>query len=180
MTDTTVEEERPVVKPEDLHLLRFTSLDQIQRIMERYDALQIPKDHRIVFLDHLTGRRDAWFVELGDVGLIYLTFVVPRVNAVLNVLFWDGKLTRDRREAVKSVLVTAFDMFELPRITAACPVTNQPLRQMLNKIGFVLEGVARKGYIEPDGKYTDLVMFGVLDEEASTWPALRVPTISSV
>jgi len=179
MSDVVQLEDRVVVKPEDLHLLRFHSLDQIRGILERYDALDIPKVHRNVFMEHLTSRRDAWFIEVADVGLIYLTFVVPRINANLNVLFWDGKLTRDRREAVKSVLVTAFDLYELPRISAACPVTNMPLRQMLNKIGFVLEGVARKGYVEPDGTYVDLVMFGVLDEEAKTWPALRVTTITS-
>lgn len=173
-------EETPLVKPEDIHILELRSLDQIRDIAEKYEALNVPKPPKMFFIDQLTAHKDAWFVEVGNVGLVYLTFVVPESNANLNVMFWDGKLTRDRREAVKTILVTAFDLFQLPRITASCPVTNNPMRQMLSKIGFVLEGVARKGYRDVDGKYVDLVMFGVLDEEAKTWPVLRVSTISSV
>jgi hypothetical protein len=162
------------LKPEDLHLLRIVSLDQVRDILDKYQALNIPKEHHLIFAEQLTGRRDAWFIEAGDKGLIYLTSVVPRLGATLNLLFWDGKLTKDRREAVRSVVAEAMELFALPRIGALCPYTNLPLRQVLKKIGFVLEGVARKGYLTPDGSYIDMFLYGVTSEEVSQWPVARL------
>lgn len=164
------------LRPEDLRLLRIVSLEQVQDILQKYMMLDIPKEHHMTFANQLTHSRDAWFIEAGDKGLIYLTSVIPRLNATLNMLFWDGKLTKDRREAVRSVVVEATELFELPRISALCPQTNLPLRQVLKKIGFVLEGVSRKGYLTPSGSYIDMFLFGVTSEEVSQWPVARLTT----
>jgi len=163
----------------DLHLLKFHTLEEIQDILQRYVSLDIPKDHPALFQEYLISRRDTWFVEAGKAGLIYLTHVLPRIGATLNVIFWDGHLTKDRREATKVTVATAFDLFELPRISALCPITNAPLRQMYKKIGFALEGVVRKGYLAPDGGYLDMVLFGLIDEEVKQWPVPRAHKISS-
>jgi hypothetical protein len=138
--------------------------------MKRYEALTIPKEHPLLFYANLTQRRDAWFVEAGDLGLIYLTSLVPRAGAMFGAVFWDQKLSKDRREGIRSVLATAFDTFDLQRVGAAASVTNVPLRRTLEKIGFVYEGTLRKAMLPG---FTDAIMYGLLREEFK-WPAVRM------
>jgi len=164
------------LKLEDLRPLVIRSLAQLQGIIERYNGLKVPKDDAPAFVEHLTQRRDAWFIEAGDIGLIYLTQVMPGFSAVLHVVFWDGHLTQDRREAVKSVVRTAFKMFELTRCTAVAAESNLPIRQMLRKVGFVLEGVIRKSWLGPDSPI-DTFLFGILKEELP--PCLELLMTSS-
>lgn len=161
---------------EDLRPLVIRSLEQLQNIIDRYNSLQVPKDDAPFFVEHLTQRRDAWFVEAGDVGLVYLTQVLPGFSATLHVVFWDGHLTQDRREAVKSVLRTGMKLFELQRVSAAAAETNLPVRQMLKKVGFALEGVIRRSWLGPDG-LIDTFLFGILKEELP--PCLELSTTSS-
>jgi RimJ/RimL family protein N-acetyltransferase len=119
-----------------------------------------------VFQWRLTVDPQAWFIQVGEVGLVYLTNVEPSVNAELNVLFWDGKLGKDRQEAIKAVIGTAFRVFEIERISASVVHTNAPLRNILNhKLGFVLEGVTRRGARSGEGKFVDLIRYGLLKEE---------------
>jgi hypothetical protein len=161
------------VRPGDLRALHIGSLEQVQDLLQKYGKLNFLRDHQMVFLDYLVQRRDAWFVEAGDRGLIYLTHIVPQGNAHLNFVFWDGRLTADRREAVRTVTKTAMQLFKLPRITSTCPYTNKALWLTLRKMEFVLEGVTRKGYVTVDG-YVDLMVFGVTDDEVREWPVLSM------
>ena len=172
-----VELENPV-RPEDIRVLnQFRSLDEIETLVRRYAALDVPKEHPVLFQQHLMQRRDAWFLEVGDVGLVYITGVVPRQSGILNVLFWDGKLRRDRREAVKSIVSEAFELFALERLSAMTPIPNSSMRNMYQKVGFVLEGVIRNGWRE-DKELQDLVLFGMLRKEKPC-PVLKIPALSS-
>ena len=151
-----------VLTPEDLHELKLVSLTQIGEIIAHYHLVDVPKEDPLLFIQHLTSRRDAWFVET-PIGLIYLTNIILDRDAEFNVIFWDQHLTHDRAAAVKSVLATAFERFGLPRISAYVPHTNAPLRRFLREVGFVLEGVTRHGWsVEPP---VDTICFGMLREE---------------
>jgi hypothetical protein len=144
-------------------------------IIQRYHGLNVPKDDAAHFVYSLTQCRDAWFIECGDVGLVYLTAIRPEYDGQLHVVFWDGHLTEDRREAVKSVLRTGFKLFDLQRVSSVAAASNQPMRQMLLKVGFALEGVVRRSWLGPDG-LQDTFLFGILREELP--PCLELSTTS--
>lgn len=78
--------------------------------------------------------------------------------------YWMG-LPYARRghmsEAVGLVLDYAFDDLGLHRVEAACLVHNQPSSQLLLKVGFTEEGVARQ-YLCINGRWQDHRTFGIL------------------
>lgn len=154
------------LKVADLKLLKLLSWEHISQIVETYASLDIPfKQDPQAFLSHLTERRDAWFVEAGKVGLIYLTDVVPGFSAQANAVFWDRKLSANRREAIKTVLATAFERFELIRVSALAPASNERMIATWKKVGFLPEGQIRKGWLGKE----DLLLLGLLREEQQ-WP----------
>ena len=158
-----------VVKPEDIRELTNVPLEKVQYLVQLYNSLSIPKEPTLIFLQHLTARPDAWFVEVGHVGLVYLTNIILDRDADLNVLFWDGKLRKDRKAAVRAIISDAFKTFRLPRISAILPSTNPALQRLLNDVGMSVEGTIRKGWSPQDE--IDSVFMGILKEEA-TWPVI--------
>lgn len=160
----------------DLRRLKIDSWEKIEQLQKAYASVEVPgKQAQFEFLQHLIERRDAWFVEAGDVGLIYFTYIRPEFSAQAYALFWDKKLSADRRESIKTVLATAFERFALRRIGASTPAKNERMAATWEKCGFVHEGTIRRG--APDGD--DLLLFGLLREEQA-WPVVTIPTTSLV
>lgn len=150
--------------PETLRLLEFGSLDDIQRILERYRSLTFQKQDERMFQFHLVQDRSSWFLETGEEGLVYFTAVVPRVGATLNVLFWDGKLPKIRVALVQEALRMAFDRFELERVGAQMKWSNVGLRDFLKRCGLIWEGTIRKGWVDARG-CEDMLLLGIIKEE---------------
>jgi len=146
---------------EDLRVLRFESLEHAEQILRRYRTLDVTKMPEEIFKHHLLLRRDAWFVEAGDRGLIFFTEVVPEFNACLNLAFWDKVLNADRRLIIQAVLKEAFERFGLKRISFMVGSDSVRLLAAAKQLGFTAEGVIRQGV--PQG--TDLHLFGMLREE---------------
>ncbi len=164
-----------ILGPEDLRDLKLAGAEQVKEILERYNALDVPRDNILEFTNHLLRRGDAWFVEVGDVGLFYFTSIVPRLDCTFNMIFWDKKLTGDRRELAKLAIHAAFKLFALRRMTAVVVESNIPLRKTLQKIGFTAEGIIRQSRVV-DGVYSDSYLFGLLSEEM-TWPVLKTSLV---
>lgn len=158
------------MKPEDLRELKLKDPEQVKRIAEMYNALDVPRENVLEFTHHLVNRADSWFVEVGDVGLVYFTHIIPRLDARFNLIFWDKKLTADRRELAKLAISAAFKHFALRRLTAVVVESNVPLRNTLQKIGFTTEGVLRQSRIVGT-EYVNTYHYGLLSEEI-TWPVL--------
>jgi RimJ/RimL family protein N-acetyltransferase len=178
--DLRVSSEQPIpLSDDDLSLLKLTDVEQVQELIELYEEVDIPREHVTLFKQHLLQRTDSWFVQVADVGLIYLTNIVPSFTANLQVIFWDRRFGKNRRELVQHVLATAFDEFDLTRVQALVPESNAPLAKTeLRKIGFTQEGVMRKAW--RDEVDIDLVLFGLLRNEA-VWqsvPHLKTATTS--
>jgi RimJ/RimL family protein N-acetyltransferase len=162
---------RVSLEPKDLHELRFTSTDEVALIVNRYDKLTVPREETLVFLAHLMHRKDSWFIAAGNIGLIYLTNVVLSRDADLNFLFWDYGLATDRRAAIRGVVGSAFKRFQLPRISAVVPDSNEPTQRVLRDIGFTKEGTIRQGWnADPP---VDSVLYGILKNEVDEWPVLH-------
>lgn len=146
-------------------------MDQVKRILEAYNALRVPREHVQEFTLHLLHRQDSWFVEAGDLGLFYCTDIVPGLDAQFHMIFWDQRLTADRREAAKLVLSAAQKLFNLRRITCVVVESNVPLCKTMRKIGFTIEGIIRQSRIV-SGEFQNTHIYGLLKEEM-TWPLLK-------
>src|SRR3990167_7304267 len=159
---------------DDLHELHLTSIEAVVGILQKYAEIKVPKDPGNVFLEQLTQRLDAWFIEAGDVGLIYLTNIIPNNSGILNVLFWDQKLGDDREILVQGVLQEAFRLFSLQRVSAFTVYANKPFQKFLSRVGFRAEGLVRKGRLVDD-TFVDVALFGLIEEDMQSW---LLPTIS--
>ncbi len=67
-------------------------------------------------------------------------------------------------EALKATLEFAFDHLGLHRIEAACLPSNLASRQLLIKLGFGEEGLARR-FLRINNAWEDHVLFGMLRED---------------
>lgn len=164
-----------ILKPEDLRDLKLSGPEHVADIVQKYNSLDMPRDNTLMFTNYLLQRSDAWFVEAGEVGLFYFTNITPHLDAVFNMVFWDKRLTGDRRESAKLAIHAAFKLFELRRISAVVVESNIPLRKTLQKIGFTAEGIIRQSVVV-DGQYADVYRFGLLIEEM-TWPSLKTSLV---
>lgn len=144
---------------------------KLAEIMTNYANMALPKPPGDMFMSQLMSK-NAWFLEVGNRGLIYVTEIIPNFTGSINVLFWDKTLNRNR-PYFQAVTMKAFELFGLVRVSAPFPASNKPMHDFLKKCGFRYEGTLRRGTII-DGSFTDLVIYSVLREEA-TW---QLPTIS--
>lgn len=150
---------------EDLEDVVLDSPQKVAEILLAYGSVNLGQDPGDVLLAQLMSR-DSLFVKAGDVGLIYLTNIVPRHSAVLNVFFWDKSLSSvDRVPAVRKVLTDAFTDFELNRVTVVVPITVKSLQRFYSQVGFTQEGLIRHGKVTSTGPI-DLMLMGMLKEEA--------------
>jgi RimJ/RimL family protein N-acetyltransferase len=151
-----------------LRPLEITSLDKLQGVVKKYADLQIPKADKIIFVQHLTQDRNAWFLEVlcegEEVGVVYFTNVVPHLAAQMNFFFWDGKLKKGRVGVVRDALKQAFTEFKLQRVGVQMKWSNAPQKRFLADCGFVWEGTLRRGWVDPDGCH-DMLLYGMLREE---------------
>jgi RimJ/RimL family protein N-acetyltransferase len=161
------------LRPEDLRPLRLETPTDFERLVRLYAGLKMPKSHEMVFAQALLAP-DAFFVEAGEVGLIYLTSIIPGFCGQLNVSFWDSKLHRNRQEAVKTILAEACEKFDLQKINASVPVSNIPLRSFYRKIGFVMEGCLRRMWTSTPPQ--DMHVLGLLREELEWQLPIRATT----
>ena len=152
----------------ELRLLKVSTPEDVIKLLELYESMPFAKPSKDLFRADLLSP-NSWFVEVGDVGLVYLTYVVPRFIATFNVLFWDRKISKDRKEIIRDILAQAFDRFDLVRIAAFVPSTNEPLVSALRKIGFTIEGRLRKAFMQ-EAEFSDVVVLGLLKDEV-TWPS---------
>lgn len=145
--------------------------EKTAELLLKYQALTMPKIVGDVFLAHLM-RRDSWFVEVGNIGIIYLSDVIPGLSAQLHFYFWDMKLTPLRQNILRQFLRMAFDNFALERIgTVVYTFPRQrhydgkgPGARFRTTAGFKLEGVVRMAYVH-EGELLDITLFGMLKDE---------------
>lgn len=136
----------------------------VEKIIDRYNHLRNPRHNVEWFKIQLLTRVDSYFGEIGEVGLAYLTDVIPTFSASFHVVFWDGKLGKERRFAIREFLQNTISAFELSRVQTFIPVTNLPLVVVLRKIGFRDEGIMRKAFREQNADF-DMHVLSVLKGE---------------
>jgi len=68
-------------------------------------------------------------------------------------------------DAVQALLPFVFSTLGLHRIEAACLPSNEPSKNLLTKVGFRQEGIAR-GYLQINGEWRDHALFALLAGDA--------------
>jgi ribosomal-protein-alanine N-acetyltransferase len=68
-------------------------------------------------------------------------------------------------DAVRALVPFIFSTLGLHRIEAACLPSNEPSQNLLGKVGFRQEGLAR-GYLQINGEWRDHVLFALLADDA--------------
>jgi ribosomal-protein-alanine N-acetyltransferase len=143
--------------------------------------------------DHLSRRafrdRVYWAWRARDEGRALPLFLIRRIDARLlgaitldnirrgpsqsgQVGYWIGaEFARQglMTEALAAVVRHAFTILDLSRIEAACLPENDASRALLDRCGFVHEGVARS-YLQIDGRWRDHVLYANLRGDRSAAP----------
>ncbi|HEY5346568.1 MAG TPA: GNAT family protein [Rhizomicrobium sp.] len=73
-------------------------------------------------------------------------------------------------DALRALLPFIFSTLGLHRIEAACLPANGPSKNLLGKVGFRQEGLARR-YLLINGEWNDHLLFALLADEAGSHPA---------
>ncbi len=96
------------------------------------------------------------------VGAIGLTEIVQAAAQKGTLGYWIGLPYADQglmTEAVQLVLTFAFGDLALQRVEASCMPSNEPSKRLLQRLGFVEEGLA-KAYLQINGRREDHMLWG--------------------
>ncbi|MFT4913471.1 MAG: ribosomal-protein-alanine N-acetyltransferase [Brevundimonas sp.] len=102
------------------------------------------------------------------VGAVTLSNVRRGVAEMGTIGYWIGQPFAGRGHAtaaVRALVVFAFGSLHLHRLEAACVPGNLASRRVLEKSGFVHEGLAR-AYLKINGAWADHLLFGCVNDAA--------------
>ncbi|AGC75739.1 RimJ/RimL family protein N-acetyltransferase [Nonlabens dokdonensis] len=158
---------------EELHELNLIpEVDQFNT-MGLPDSIQVTKDlldakiedHQQENISKLT-----YSIRLTDnsefIGISGILFGQPKYKKAelwmkFNPKFWNqGYAT----ETITRLLKACFEEYQLHRVEAGCAIENHASKKVLEKCGFVVEGVQRKNLPLKTG-WSDNYEFGILEEE---------------
>ena len=129
--------------------------------------------HRVLASDFAYGEPGVFFrmimarttvvLKVGDVGILYLTDLIPGYDAEGHYFFWD-RVTDGRHKLILHGLKWAMDSFNLHRVNIDIPKHAYAALHRVHKIGFRLEGVSKEAILYKE-KWHDVFHFGVLVSE---------------
>jgi [ribosomal protein S5]-alanine N-acetyltransferase len=110
-----------------------------------------------------------WGIEYDKkvIGRIKVTEISPRDN-YMQIGYDIGAAYRGRgimSEALKAVISFLFDQIGVHRIYGQCRVNNAASARVMQKAGMICEGRQRKHFIEEDGSYSDVDIYGIIKED---------------
>lgn len=144
------------------------------RLMENYaESAKYP----VLFSDHTEGDVESFITMFTDsrslwieirkgpelVGCMYLTHVIPRLDAWGHFTFWN-KMIRDRELIIWAGMAWAFERYDLERISTEIPPYQKGVQRFVRRLGFKHEGVRRHATFSK-GRWIDLDMYGILKSE---------------
>lgn len=116
-------------------------------------------------------RGHAFFICAADggqlLGGLTLSNIRRGVAQAATLGYWVGAPFAGRgvmTAAVRTIAPHAFGPLGLHRLEAACLPSNAASIRVLEKVGFVREGLARR-YLKIDGRWQDHVLFAHLDDD---------------
>jgi RimJ/RimL family protein N-acetyltransferase len=156
---------------------RYANNRDIARFLPRLPSPYTMEDaRRWVNLTHRLARKRSEYnfgIEDGQSGEIVGMMSLRNVNRHdrnAEIGYWVGKPFQRRGyagEALRLILKFAFSELRLVRVYAVVHQQNIGSIRLLEKIGFVREGVWRKASLM-NGRWSDVYAYGILKEEYSS------------
>lgn len=144
------------VKINDLELLKFSQVAIYGKV---HDGIgdTFPDDRYVCFGEYRPDGQALWAVSVYDFKRDH--------NCVLDVaLNLNGLFSRELFEKMAKVTFNyTFVQANLLRVTAYVRVSNKRSQRVVNKWGFVEEGIVRKGFGPPN--IEDMIAYGMLKTE---------------
>jgi len=106
-------------------------------------------------------------------GGLNISNVRRGVAQAASIGYWMGAPHVGRgymTDAVDAAAAFAFASLQLNRLEAACLPVNTASKRVLEKVGFTLEGRARR-YLKIDGRWQDHDLYGLLHDDPRPEPA---------
>lgn len=149
-----------------------------EKLRDWYDKV---KDFDVIFNDHVpntpggfasifvsvqenhtvTANGLVW--EVDDVGILYLTDIIPNFSALAHFTFWDRRM-RGREELMREMMKYCFKRYNFHRIETRVALFAVPVLGAVERVGFVKEGRAREA-VRRKGEWFDVNLYAVLREE---------------
>ncbi len=138
---------------------------------KEFDATAFRERIRHYRRERDSGVAHTFFIELLETGELAGGITVGKVQHGVadscELGYWMGAGQAGRgymREALRLVIDHVFNTLGLHRIEAACIPENQRSVRLLEKAGFVREGVMR-GYLRINGVWRDHYLYALLKED---------------
>ncbi|MFD1737975.1 GNAT family N-acetyltransferase [Bacillus salitolerans] len=130
-------------------------------------AIEIEENYK----DASNGRGYSWgiFIDKGNtlIGDISLYGVKPTPFSSGSVGYsidYDQAGNGYATEALRLVLAFAFDYAQLHRVQAGAALDNEGSIRVLEKVGFIQEGISRKN-LKINGEWKDHYQYAIIDED---------------
>ncbi len=149
--------------------IRVTRLNSGQPMQSLDEARELIEKGRQAFADH---RRIDWGIvrkddpQAGIIGRCGYNYWLRQdrrasIGYDLGYAYWgNGIMT----EAVRAIVTFGFEQLDLNRVEADTDAENYGSMRVLEKVGFVREGLQRDQYFEWD-EFHDLVLFALLRKD---------------
>lgn len=137
-------------------------------LQEAWYQKQLPDPTQLNFIIHHKESKT-------DIGMIALT----NIDYAAHHCEWGRLLVAHKKflgngygkEAIEIILEYGFQYLNLHRISCTALSTNDRVIKLYKKLGFKIEGQLRK-HVFKGGRYIDVVLFGMLNEEYNNWNTL--------
>jgi RimJ/RimL family protein N-acetyltransferase len=103
--------------------------------------------------------------QVDDVGILYITKIVPGVEAKAHFTFWDGRL-KGREQLILEMCAHVVRKLHLHRLYAEVPLYALPTIKFVERLGFVKEGRMREA-IRYKGSWFDVNLYSLLEHEVT-------------
>lgn len=122
-------------------------------------VLSAPSERRELLCTITADGRFAGLVGFKD---------TDRANRKTEIGYWLGEEYQGRgimTRCVEALCGLAFSELDMNRIQIQCAVGNTKSSNIPRRLGFTLEGIARAGELQADGRFSDIEVYSLLREE---------------
>ncbi len=125
-------------------------------------AIRNRTGYEIGIFDRATGQ------YIGNIGLVNVRKEMKSASVAYHIDpdWWERGIAT---EACERMIQFGFETLHLERISGTCMVMNPASRRVMEHLGFVFEGIARRELLK-DGKFYDIAHLSLLQDE---WQARK-------
>jgi hypothetical protein len=148
----------------DLFRPTLDTVDDLWNTFRKFKILFVDNvPYNLVQFTNMVMDIGTVILTVDDIGIIYITDTRPGIDADGHFLFWDRR-TSGRHRVIMRAFEWLMDELNIHKINIDIPVYAFAALQRARKLGLRIEGLRRKAIMH-DGRWRDVVEFGVLRDE---------------